>query len=1174
MPRYLASLSLLLAGLVPFAVGALGLGEIDLKSGLNQPFNAEIEVSSETSNDLQGLEVGLASVETFNQFGVDRAPFLADFDFVVVNENGETRIDITSVQPVVEPFVTLLLEIRWPQGRLLREFTVLLDPPAFAAADVEPALQEPVAGPAPIPAETQIVRTPVPEESAPVLAESTPEPTPTPVPEAVAVVPVIAEPAPAEAEPAAATAVEPTPIPPVAEEPAPAESAPVETAPVQSAAAASESPSEFQAGGVDGTYGPVVRNDTLWSIAGRVAPDDSVDRNQMMLAIYRANPEAFAGNINRLKAGVILRVPEAEELAVLGRIEARNEVQRQEDAWKSGADTGSRLRLVPPPEEATAGSAADQASSDFSSSADATAEQQALQQRIRDLEAEDGDNERLLELRNEEMQALQDQLAAIQQREDATVEVDAPDVAEEPAVEDSIDSEAIVDPFLTDESAVADSEEGLAGDEAAAIDDGAGETADETGAGAEEAVPLPAPVSAVESVPSDVVTTRSTDDEPSLIGGLLTNIWFYVSLFGVLLLALFVVRRRSSEPPVGGWDELRASEPALDGLDGQGEGPAGISEFAGGTPEEATFIVEETPSEPTIQESTVGDLASEVSAELEDDFAAASDAVADVAGVDEGGDLLGDDLLIDHADDDLAAVDDSVLEPDFETESEAEVEAEAIEEPHETSLERTISIASGANIDQADPLAEADFHMAYGLYDQAADLLTEELRTAPERKELRLKLLEVYFIWENAAGFLREAEDIKPYLSGDADPDWNKVLIMGKQICPNEALFSGSTDASGDAGDMDLMLSDDGGSDAGYDVDFPVADGGGAPEADISFEESADLPDLNLSDLGGADDGGLDFDLGADDLDAEELNASTMETPTIESPLIDDGDGEMVDPSASTMETPTVDIAALEPTLESPIGDGLGDDQAGQSTMETPTVDIAALEPTMEMVSEDFASGDSTMETPTVDMPAIDAAADSPLDDLDVTGTEFSEDEAVGADAAPDDEDLLEMSSMDLAAETLQVELDEDTNIRQAAQGLAADDTPAAGEDSITDDYDDIFMDLEPTEVLQRGVHDHLLDKTAEQPGIDSTAEQPQAVGDGKSSTDTFRTLQIAEGTVGQESGMEASTMTEVGTKLDLARAYIDMGDPDGARSILNEVLEEAGDSQRQEAQQLLAGLG
>ena len=73
MPRYLANVSLLLAGLVPVTAGALGLGEIDLKSGLNQPFVAEIGVSSESSNDLTGLDVGLASADTFNQFGLDRA---------------------------------------------------------------------------------------------------------------------------------------------------------------------------------------------------------------------------------------------------------------------------------------------------------------------------------------------------------------------------------------------------------------------------------------------------------------------------------------------------------------------------------------------------------------------------------------------------------------------------------------------------------------------------------------------------------------------------------------------------------------------------------------------------------------------------------------------------------------------------------------------------------------------------------------------------------------------------------------------------------------------------------------------------------------------------------------------------------------------------------------------
>ena len=1155
MPRYLASVSLLLAGLVPVAAGALGLGEIDLKSGLNQPFVAEIGVSSEASNDLTGLDVGLASADTFNQFGLDRAPFLTDFKFAVVSESGRTRIEITSVKPVVEPFVTLLLEIRWPQGRLLREFTVLLDPPAFAVREVEPAIQEPVAGPAPVLTETQIVRTPAPSETAPETPESEP------------VVPSIAAPAPVKSAPAESVAVEPAP------------SATAQVTTDSSEPAQTEFQSAIQPTAtvvIDGSYGPVVRNDTLWAIAGRVAPDDSVDRNQMMLAIYRANPEAFAGNINRLMAGVILRVPDAGELTRLGRIEARNEVQRQEDEWKRAADSTARLQLVPPSEEGTDDSSAAQPGSDVSSAGAATAEQRVLRQRVAELEAELSDSERLIAIRDEELQALQAQLAALEQREEAAAQIGAAAI-EEPFAE------------LGDDSTAAEEEGGALIDEGleseAFGDEGVDGVIDEGAAEAEEPIPAPlvaevpgAEVAIAEVGPSVVVTTTGTDDEPSLIGGLLTNVWFYVSLFGVVILALFVVRRRSSEPPIGDWDELHADDPALGDVGGQEDALAGAADFAAGTPEEATFIVEETPSEPTIQEVTTGDLAEEVASELEAEFSGTSDDIS-VAESDSGAgaDLVADDLLVDSADEDLFEV--APEESAAESEVEPEAESGAAQEPHETALEKTISIASGANLDQADPLAEADFHMAYGLYDQAADLLTEELRTLPERKDLRLKLLEVYFIWENASGFLREAEEIKDYLSGDSDPDWSKVLIMGKQICPNEALFSAAPDVPGEAADMDLVLADEGPSAEGYDVDIPL-------------EDNAGMPDLNLSEMDDVGTGGLDFDLGADDLDADELNASTMETPTIESPLVEGGDDETADTplSASTMETPTVDIAALEPTVESPIGDelgdklddGLGEQSGGGSTMETPTVDIASLEPTMEMVADDLPGGESTTETPTVDMPAVieptmatpTIEAELPVDDSEitgeVTGRDFSSDDKAGPDTASEEEELLEMSSMDLAAETLQVELDEDTNIRQAAAGLGADDARTVGKDSITDDYDEIFMDLEPTEVLQKGSHDHLLDETVEQAGADEVADRT----DSGSSTATFRTLQLAEGSAGQESGMEASTMTEVGTKLDLARAYIDMGDPDGARSILNEVLEEAGDSQRQEAQQLLAGLG
>ena len=221
-------------------------------------------VTSETANELDSLKVSLASVGTFQQFGLDRAAFLSDFKFNVVSRGGRSTIHITSARPVVEPFVTLLLEIRWGQGRLLREYAVLLDPPAFAAEQIEPAVQEPVAGPAPIPEPTQILREPGPVVAEPLFEE--------PEPVAAPSVPVEPAPAvPAEAEPTRATPV-----------PAEPEPVPTETA----------EPAAFPV--IRGGYGEVMRNDTLWAIAGRVS-DGSVNRNQLMLAIYRTNPEAFAG---------------------------------------------------------------------------------------------------------------------------------------------------------------------------------------------------------------------------------------------------------------------------------------------------------------------------------------------------------------------------------------------------------------------------------------------------------------------------------------------------------------------------------------------------------------------------------------------------------------------------------------------------------------------------------------------------------------------------------------------------------------------------------------------------------------------------------------------------------------------------------------------------------------
>lgn len=129
---------------------ALGLGEVTLKSALNQPLVAEIELLDAKSLAPGEVVPALASVEEFNKAGVDRQYFLTDLTFTpVLRPDGKSVIRVSSTKPVREPYLNFLIEVLWPSGRLLREYTLLLDPPLYSpeiAAAVAPQL--PVSAPA------------------------------------------------------------------------------------------------------------------------------------------------------------------------------------------------------------------------------------------------------------------------------------------------------------------------------------------------------------------------------------------------------------------------------------------------------------------------------------------------------------------------------------------------------------------------------------------------------------------------------------------------------------------------------------------------------------------------------------------------------------------------------------------------------------------------------------------------------------------------------------------------------------------------------------------------------------------------------------------------------------------------------------------------------------------
>ena len=135
----------MLGALAAENVAALGLGEIDLKSALNQPLEAEVALLSATDAELQEVKVNIGSTAAFDNAGIERPLFLTKLRFEVkANAEGKPVVRITSRDAVQEPFLDFLLELSWSKGRLLREYTVLVDPPVAMPATA-PALQAPVA---------------------------------------------------------------------------------------------------------------------------------------------------------------------------------------------------------------------------------------------------------------------------------------------------------------------------------------------------------------------------------------------------------------------------------------------------------------------------------------------------------------------------------------------------------------------------------------------------------------------------------------------------------------------------------------------------------------------------------------------------------------------------------------------------------------------------------------------------------------------------------------------------------------------------------------------------------------------------------------------------------------------------------------------------------------------
>jgi pilus assembly protein FimV len=414
------------------AVSSLGLGELTLESFLNEPFKANVDLLNTGGLADHQIRIRLATADDFERLGVDRAYFLTDIDFEIeIDEAGNGRILMSSEGPVLEPYLDFIIEARWPSGRLLREYTVLVDPPVFDEAS------------------SIIVSARNQADQASAATESKKK---------------------SRASNGDQLAVNKSRL-------------------ADGAMPERDFGSDASAAPIAGDKYMIQRDETLWSIAKRAMPAGS-SVHQTMLDIQRLNPKAFlGGNINRIKAGYIIYLPTAGDLSSDNFAEALAAVRDQNQDWRDGVNStsnSSRSSLRISTESESRDSSADEASIASATGAGAgdnsAAREGNSSERVGALAQQIDTLERIVSLKDDQIAALQNALAeanaAAAQVGTADSSVDGMD---EPA---TLEVEPAVDDMLPS-----------SGESMSEVDSSLEEKVTETPARAELAAPVPATAS-------------------------------------------------------------------------------------------------------------------------------------------------------------------------------------------------------------------------------------------------------------------------------------------------------------------------------------------------------------------------------------------------------------------------------------------------------------------------------------------------------------------------------------------------------------------------------------------------------------------------------------------------------------------------------------------------------
>ena len=976
---------------IAFEAHAAGLGKISVFSSLGQPLRAEIEVKADRE-ELSSMRAQLAPPDQFKQAGLDYASTLLGIKFSLgQRKDGQHIIKLTSDLPINDPFIDLLLELNWASGRLVREYTFLLDPAELPPADPLPVVYAKTAKPA------------------------------------------VAEAAPAAQAPDKSEKIEViriTPKEPTKKSASTMQKAP--SAPLQK-----------------GESREVRQGDTLFRIATEMKPAD-VSLEQMLIGLYEANKDAFLGNnINRLKAGRVLTMPDRAALDAIKPEQARRTVSAQAADWnayrnrlaaaatsgKAEQEAGSQAsagkvsaqvgektapvaatndKLVIAAATGTGkGGKAGSGKAGGAAEADRVANQKTIddaQKRISDLEKIVQDLQSLTKIQAEELAKAQKDAEAAGKPPVGAAPVSAPAGEQTPSPEPKVEATPAAQSQATPPVAAPVTPPAAA----------------DTGTKTEPPPPVKEPRPRKKPVPPPPPPPEEKGLVEEIIDGVMENIAIIGGALAAILLLVFgmiTMRKR------------RAMKAAL----------------------------QELPSTPA------------------EDFS---------------------NLMVNSV---------------FHSTGGQSVDTSSRGVP------RTDFSQAGPgtiDTDEVDPVAEADVYMAYGRDVQAEEILLEARQKDPKRTAIILKLLEIYQGRKDARQFESLASELYSD-TGGSGPDWEKALVMGRSLVPDNPMFgaSGVSIPEGVSPAPAAAVATVSGAKGSLPNSTITMPGALAQMADMAGDTpvtAAPTPLPNQDTAGESDLVSLDFDLGFDTID-EPVAKKDVPTPAFEAPTFEPAlDFEL---PGSASDTPSPDF-------------GLDFDASETLVAKTDNIDLDAERSKTDM--------DLALDTLTFAQPM---AAPESLHDLNSGSDDEFLNMAAMADTSIKEPPNFDMSSINLDLDDAQ---ENDLDLSEATQMFDIN--------TLKKDRDALSESEQIANSMGSSEHDLLPEQDyMSMTSISGRAfdQQPPEAG--------------ADADLGVDFG------DAVSTKIDLAKAYEDMGDMEGARELLQEVINEGTPAQKEKAQEILA---